>query len=52
MARNLMLIHKNYTEEYNFFPLTYLLPAEYNILKKEINKNDDQIYIIKPAHNC
>jgi len=33
LARNLMKMQKEFPKDYNFFPKTYLLPAEYGELK-------------------
>lgn len=49
LARNLMKMRKYFTNEYNFFPQTYLLPVEHNELRRQIYMNNKRdFYIIKP----
>lgn len=43
----------NLNNEYDFFPQTYILPQEYNDLKKVIAQNNKQdFYIVKPEALC
>ena len=39
LARNLMKMQKQFPEEYDFFPKTFVLPVEYNEFKVQFEKH-------------
>lgn len=41
-----MRMLKHFPKEYNFFPQTWMLPAEYSDFKKNFNRK--KCYIVKP----
>ena len=44
-----MKMKRYFPSEYDFFPQTYLLPIEYNELKRQMNLNCKRdFYIMKP----
>ncbi len=47
-----MKMRKRFTEEYNFFPLTWLLPTEINEFKAFQAKKKNSIFIVKPEASC
>lgn len=47
LARHLMRMRKKFPEEYSFFPVTWLLPAEFPDFSNEI-KQKSKVFIIKP----
>jgi len=50
LAKNLMRMKKIYPKEYNFFPVTWCIPRDYNNLKVEFSKG--KTYIVKPEASC
>jgi len=52
LAKGLMKMRKRFTEEYNFFPLTWLLPTEINEFKAFQAKKKNSIFIVKPEASC
>ena len=51
MAKNLMKMRKNSSQQYNFFPLTWNLPLDYNEFKTYFDtkpKGKARTYIVKP----
>ncbi|EGR32668.1 tubulin-tyrosine ligase family protein, putative [Ichthyophthirius multifiliis] len=55
LARHLKKMQKQFPEEYNFFPQTWLLPLEYNDLRTEfekIQKGKRKTFIVKPEASC
>jgi tubulin polyglutamylase TTLL6/13 len=50
LGRNLQRLAKAFPEEYSFFPRTWLLPSEYNDLKKDMKLGKH--YIVKPEASC
>ena len=58
LARNLNRMQRVLPDEYNFFPQTWLLPAEYGDFKKQFpeglkrRKNTRKTFIAKPEASC
>ena len=53
LAKNLNRIRKIYPKDYNFFPRTWLIPAEYSDLIMQSNgKKHKKVYIVKPEASC
>jgi tubulin polyglutamylase TTLL6/13 len=55
LARNLTKMLKEFSEEYKFFPKTFLLPQEYGDFKATFDRkaaNNKPVYIIKPQAGC
>ena len=52
LARNLTKLRKVFPDEYDFYPLTWVLPAEFSDLKTYSMKNPKGTYIVKPDASC
>ena len=52
LGKNLMIMRKAFPEAYDFFPQTWLLPAEFGDFKSQFNKKGNKTFIIKPAASC
>lgn len=52
MAKNLLVMRSHFPSEYNFFPTTYMLPADIAEFKKEFRKAKPDTFIVKPSHDC
>ena len=52
LARNLTKLRRVFPEELNFFPVTWVLPAEYAELKSYAVKNPRSTFIVKPEASC
>lgn len=57
LAKNLNRLHKVHPKDYNFFPKTWLIPAEYSDLllqfdSKKSKKNKKKVFIVKPEASC
>lgn len=51
LAKNLMRMRKKASDDYNFFPLTWNIPSDYNELKayhETKPKGKSRTYIVKP----
>jgi tubulin polyglutamylase TTLL6/13 len=48
LARNLIKMEKQFPEDYNFFPKTWVLPSELNELKVFMEKETNAVLIAKP----
>jgi tubulin polyglutamylase TTLL6/13 len=48
LGRNLMRMFKLHSEEFKFFPKTWVLPNDYSDFVKHNKQNENQYYIIKP----
>jgi len=46
LGRNLKRMKKLFSEDYDFFPMTYILPAEYDLLMSQ--RKPRMFYIVKP----
>lgn len=52
LARNLTKLRKVFPGDYDFYPLTWVLPAEFADLKTYSMKNIKSTYIVKPDASC
>ena len=52
LGRNLMRMRKAFPSYYDFFPQTWILPAEFNDFRAQFSKKGNKTFIIKPAANC
>lgn len=51
LGLSFMDMHRRAPEHYNFFPKTWLLPAQYSELRKEFY-NEEKTFIVKPEADC
>ena len=54
LGRRLNALKANFPLEYNFHPLTWMLPEDYPLLRKymEANRNSNETFIVKPEAEC
>ena len=52
LARNLGVLRKQFPEDYNFFPLSWNLPLDYNSFRTYAKKHKGKTYIVKPKASC
>ena len=52
LARNLTKLRKIFPQEFDFFPLTWVLPAEHGEMKTYALKNPRTTFIVKPEASC
>lgn len=55
LARNLRRMQKQFPDDYNFFPQTWILPSEFADFRQQIDnlqKNKKKTFIVKPAASC
>ncbi|XP_036590614.1 tubulin polyglutamylase TTLL13P-like [Trichosurus vulpecula] len=52
LARNLNRMHKLYPSEYNIFPRTWCLPADYGDFQNHGRQRKTRTYICKPDSGC
>lgn len=56
MARNLMEMQNSYPEEYDFFPETFVLPADLPLFKRAVDISEEMgnklPFIVKPSNDC
>ena len=56
LGLSFMEMRKKFPDQYNFFPKTWLLPADYPELRQyveKVNENrDNQCFIVKPEADC
>jgi tubulin polyglutamylase TTLL6/13 len=52
LARNLNKLRKLFPQEYDFYPQTWVLPAEHGDLKTYSLRNPRTTYIVKPEASC
>lgn len=52
LGRNLTKMFKSFPLDYNFFPRTWLLPAEYSDFKTQFQKGKARTFIVKPEASC
>ena len=48
LGKNLNRMKKAYSHYYSFFPSTWLLPADWNEFKMQLNNGKSKTYIVKP----
>jgi tubulin polyglutamylase TTLL6/13 len=51
LAKGLMKMRKRFADEYNFFPLSWVLPSDLNEFKA-YSKKKNSIFIVKPEASC
>ncbi|XP_044014149.1 tubulin polyglutamylase TTLL13, partial [Aphidius gifuensis] len=52
LARNLNRMQRLYSKDYNFFPKTWCLPADYGDIVNYAKKKKSKTFIIKPDTGC
>ena len=52
LGKLLMRMHKKFPEYYNFFPKTYILPADNSEFMKQFNGKFNKTFILKPEASC
>jgi tubulin polyglutamylase TTLL6/13 len=52
LARNLNKMKKVFPDDYNFYPQTWTLPAEYNDLRQYLENEANLVVIAKPEASC
>eukprot|EP00826_Nyctotherus_ovalis_P050109 TRINITY_DN6108_c0_g3_i1.p1 TRINITY_DN6108_c0_g3~~TRINITY_DN6108_c0_g3_i1.p1 ORF type:complete len:455 (-),score=91.37 TRINITY_DN6108_c0_g3_i1:247-1611(-) len=52
LGRNLMRMHKYFPKDYNFFPLTWVMPTDYTDFKTSHAQHHTNVYIVKPEAMC
>ena len=52
LARNLTKFSKSFPRAYDFFPKTWILPAEWSDFKLAYRPKRKSCYIVKPDHGC
>ena len=52
LAKNLLSMQKYFTSEYQFFPPTWMLPADIKNFKEQFNERKAKTFIIKPEDSC
>lgn len=55
LGLNLMAMREKFTEEYDFFPMTWMLPSQYSEFRhyyESIRKGKVRTYIVKPEADC
>lgn len=52
LARNLKKMQKLYESHFEFFPPTWILPADSSDLKSQFNSKKAKTFIVKPVANC
>ena len=48
LGKNLMRMRREYPKDYNFFPLTWLLPCDWNDFRTQLIQQSTRTYIVKP----
>lgn len=52
LAKNLNKMRKNFPDEYDFFPRSWLIPAELSDLRSYHGATKNKVYIVKPEASC
>mmetsp|Transcript_8661 Transcript_8661/g.13441 ORF Transcript_8661/g.13441 Transcript_8661/m.13441 type:complete len:96 (+) Transcript_8661:1035-1322(+) len=52
LARNLNLMQKSMPDHYDFFPQTWVLPADAKAFKDQFNGKRAKTFIVKPEYSC
>ena len=52
LAKNILQMQKYFLKEFQFFPKTWLLPADIKGFKEQFNQRKAKTFIIKPEASC
>ena len=52
LGRHLMRLQSIFPEDYNFFPPTYNLPADFKEFLTQVNQKRNRTFIVKPEASC
>lgn len=52
LAKNLNIMRQIMPKEYNFYPLTWVLPRDYGKLKGVMQRTKAKTFIVKPEASC
>lgn len=52
LGKHLMKMLKKFPSQYNFFPKTWLLPADNSEFSKQFNNKFNKTFILKPEASC
>ena len=52
LGRHLMRLQQVFPEDFNFFPATYNLPADFKEFLLQVNKKRNRTFIVKPEASC
>ena len=52
LGRNLNKMQKQFQDDYDFYPRTWLLPSEYGDFKNQFQKGKAKTFIVKPEASC
>ena len=52
LAKNLLSMQKYFPKEFQFFPKTWMLPADIKNFKEQFNERKAKTFIIKPEASC
>ncbi len=52
LGRHLMRMRKWFPEDYDFFPMTYMIPTDYKEFKQQISDKRNKTFIVKPEASC
>ena len=52
LGRHLMRLQSVFPNDYNFFPPTYVLPADFKEFLYQVGNRRNKTYIVKPEASC
>lgn len=52
LARNLLAMQKYFPTDFEFFPQTWVLPADLKSFREQFNERKAKTFIIKPENSC
>ena len=52
LGRHLMRLQTVFPDDYNFFPQTYNLPADFKEFVAQVNEKRNRTFIVKPEASC
>lgn len=52
LGRHLMRMRKWFPDDYDFFPLTFMIPTDYKEFKQQISDKRNRTFIVKPEASC
>jgi tubulin polyglutamylase TTLL6/13 len=52
LGNHLMKMMKQFPDEYNFFPLTFMLPHDYKDFAALVGEKRNKTFICKPEASC